>query len=103
MDDETGKTGEGDWHKLMELRQRLDKIDSQIVRLLEVRAGLVRSVAEHKKERSISIIQKEREEEIMKKLEGYSMDTGLDKEFLQDIFMRIIEESKKEQKRIVKE
>lgn len=101
MDDETGKTREEDWHKLMELRQRLDEIDSQIVRLLEVRAGLVRSVAEHKKERSISIIQKEREEEIMKKLEDYSISTRLDKEFLQDIFMRIIEESKKDQKRIL--
>ena len=86
---------------LDEFRQMLNSIDYQIVRFLEQREEIVACIAQYKKERKISIIQKEREEYMMKKLEGYSQESGLDKNFLKDIFTRIIEESKKKQEGVI--
>lgn len=86
---------------LDELRQMLNAIDYQIVRLLEQREEIVEGVAQYKKKTKISIIQKEREEYMMKKLEGYSQESRLDKNFLRDIFTRIIEESKKKQEGVI--
>ena len=86
---------------LEEFRQMLNAIDYQIIQFLEQREEIVESIAQYKKERKISIIQKEREEYMMKKLEGYSQESGLDKNFLKDIFTRIIEESKKKQEGVI--
>ena len=96
MDKYTGKCT-----NLDEFRQMLNTIDYQIVMLLEQREEIVEGVAQYKKKTKISILQKEREEYMMEKLEGYSQESGLDKDFLKDIFTRIIEESKKKQEVVI--
>ncbi|MEA3514068.1 MAG: chorismate mutase [Nanoarchaeota archaeon] len=86
---------------LEEFRQMLDTIDYKIVMLLEQREEIVERIAKYKKNTQISIIQKEREEYMMKKLEENSKESRLDKNFLRDIFTRIIEESKKKQEGVI--
>lgn len=50
---------------LSELRERIDGIDRQFVALLNRRAGIVRSIGEIKKSRSLEVVDPQREEQVL--------------------------------------
>ena len=75
---------------LDELRQEIDKIDEQIVRLLNQRMTIAKHVAEYKKENNVAVHDNGRESEILAKVgEKY-----------QDIYREIFKVSKSLQKKI---
>lgn len=52
---------------LDELRNEIDKIDSEIINLLQDRMQIVINIAKYKKENGIPVFDKERENEVIKK------------------------------------
>ena len=74
---------------LLELRQKIDKVDLELLNALNQRAKLVMEVGKIKQKEQIEVLDRDREAELMKRLSEHN--TGpLDKEMLQDLFQSII-------------
>ncbi|MDP3918390.1 MAG: chorismate mutase [Nanoarchaeota archaeon] len=86
--------------ELKKVRENLDNIDQEIVLLLAKRLSLVKELAQYKAENNISMKDPDREKEILLKTSELGEKHNLRKEYVQDIFKRIIEESHNIQKEI---
>ena len=74
---------------LLELRQKIDKVDLELLNALNQRAKLVMEVGKIKQKEQIEVLDKGREATLMKRLSEHN--TGpLDEEMLQDLFQSII-------------
>ena len=74
---------------LLELRQKIDKVDLELLNALNQRAKLVMEVGKIKQKEKIEVLDKGRETALMKRLS--ELNTGpLDEEMLQDLFQSII-------------
>lgn len=51
-----------------DLRKEIDKLDDQIIALLDKRLDIVKQVKEYKKQHNIQVLDKSREEQILNKL-----------------------------------
>jgi len=76
---------------LKTIRQEINKTDEEIVKLLDKRFEIVKTVVAVKKQLGIPIFQKEREKEVISKVGNISKNS---KES-QNIFKKIINETKK--------
>lgn len=74
-----------------ELRKQIDKIDDEIIMLLVKRFEIVKLIGEHKQKHNLKVYDPEREKDIIQRLQS----NDLSKEFIEDIFNRIFQESKK--------
>jgi monofunctional chorismate mutase len=52
---------------LLSLRNEIDRIDSELVKLFEARMNCVLKVAEYKRKNSLEVLHKSREEEVIQK------------------------------------
>lgn len=86
---------EGD--ALGEFRQHIDSIDSRIVELLAERMEVARNIGRYKSQRGITIVQRNRYNELLQVAERRAESVGLSKEFILRIFSSIHEESVKSQ------
>lgn len=82
------------------LRKKINKIDEEIISLLVERVKIIKKIGEIKKEKGLEVFDKDREEEIIFKLKKKAEENGLNKDFVVDIYKKIIEESKKEQENV---
>jgi len=57
--------------RIHELRERIDKIDEKILKLLDERVEVAKKIGEIKRERNISITDTEREEVVLEQAKGY--------------------------------
>ena len=74
---------------LLELRQKIDKVDLELLNALNQRAKIVMEVGKIKQKEQIEVLDKGREAVLMKRLSEHN--TGpLDEEMLQDLFQSII-------------
>ena len=74
---------------LLELRQKIDKVDLELLNALNQRAKIVMEVGKIKQKEQIEVLDKGRETALMKPLSEHN--TGpLDEEMLQDLFQSII-------------
>ena len=74
---------------LLELRQKIDKVDLELLNALNQRAKLVMEVGKIKQKEQIEVLDKGRETALMKRLSEHN--TGpMDEEMLQDLFQSII-------------
>ena len=74
---------------LLELRQKIDKVDLELLNTLNQRAKIVMEVGKIKKKEQIEVLDKGREAALMNRLS--ENNTGpLDEEMLQDLFQSII-------------
>jgi chorismate mutase len=76
--------------ELSELRKEIDKIDYQLMPLLDQRAEIVKTMGELKKRYEIPIINGDREREILLKAEGFE-----NKGYIYSVFSKIFEESRR--------
>ncbi|MEO5896902.1 MAG: chorismate mutase [Vicinamibacterales bacterium] len=77
-----------------DLRQRIDWIDEQIVRLLNARAQCALEVGRHKKTAGLQIYQPAREKEVLQHVND--LNTGpLDDGAIKRLFERIIDEARR--------
>jgi len=79
--------------ELAELRNRIDELDEQIVKLLNARAQIVLDIKEVKRKKGLPIHDGKREEEVFEKI-GKISDGPLDEKTLRQIYQKIIEHLK---------
>ena len=85
---------------LSHLRSSIDEIDLQLLNLIERRLQIAESVAAHKKENNLGIIDSNREASLLKRIQSLSSDDLADLNV--DIFKAIIRASCKHQEKILK-
>ena len=81
------------------LRKEIDRIDENIIELLSKRKGVVKKIADIKRQENKSIVDKEREQEIIHRLKKLSKEKGLDENFIESIYKIIINNSRNEQEK----
>lgn len=81
------------------LRQDIDAIDAQIVSLLADRQHVVRHVAALKKTHNLPVYHPAREEDLISRRRQQAKDTGLDPDFIEEIYRTIIRRSRVAQTR----
>lgn len=73
---------------LEQLREKIDRIDSRIVALLEERVDLARKIGEAKRKHGLPIMDGEREQQVLIRV---TEKTRLNKGFVKRLFEHIIE------------
>ncbi len=83
------------------LRKEIDTIDDMILLLLNQRKELVREVGEWKKKKKIPVPDPLREKNIMQRVFNLLPETNLEKEFVEQLFQLLFEDSKRIQSGLV--
>ena len=83
---------------LLQLRQEIDEIDKQWVRLLAHRFEVGRQVGELKKSKNLPPVDLSREEAMFLRIEKLAKDAGLNPQLAQIILRSIIDETVKNHK-----
>lgn len=79
------------------LRNKIDRIDTKILRLLKKRLKLAKQVGKLKDAQGFEIEDRKREEEVYKSLKKNAQKFNIDPAFVVKIYERIIDQSKKAQ------
>ena len=82
---------------LNSLRNKIDKIDNEIIDLLNDRFDIVKEIGEYKKENNIPVEDKTREEIILQILDTKLSDSPYKKE-IKNIYKELFTQSKNKQK-----
>ncbi len=86
---------------IAEVRQEIDIIDQEIIRLLSVRFGYVREVVKYKDGSATSIEAKGRRDEVIETRRQWAKAAGLNPDAIGDIYDRLVEYFIAEEKKIV--
>ena len=86
-----------------EYRKKINKVDSEIIKLLAKRRDLSREIIRLKNENQSSIRDKTREKELLAHLTDLGKKEGLDSNFVKKVFHEIIDDSVKLQNKILKQ
>ena len=89
--------------ELNTLREKIDKLDQNIVEILNLRTDLVEEIAKFKLENNLTIFQLERWFEILYKRREQAINLGMDPKMVRDIFELIHKYSILIQSKIMKE
>ncbi len=82
---------------LNELRNRIDKIDDELLELLGRRMRVSRDIGRYKKEHAMPVLQARRYEELLERRAAQAVEMGMDREFMRTILQTIHEESIRQQ------
>jgi chorismate mutase/prephenate dehydratase len=82
---------------LKALRNEIDKIDQELVKLFEKRLDLVKEVKKYKQEHQLPILDKNREQEVISKNLEYLNNKDY-QEYLEEYMQSIMDIAKKSQK-----
>lgn len=85
---------------LEEQRNKIDKIDNQIVKLFEERMNTVVEIAKIKKENNMQIFDSSRENLVIEKVKSYLENKEIE-EYLKEFYLELMKISKKYQKEII--
>lgn len=88
--------------ELSEIRKQIDKIDKKLVEVIKERLDLIPCVAEFKLQNNINRLQKGREKEIIEKNRKTAEQVGINPDLIEDILKRMIKESHRIEKTIMK-
>lgn len=80
--------------ELEALRERIDTIDEQILRLVQERVRIVLEVGAYKRARGVSVYDPERERAMLERLASQAREP-LDRGTVRRIFERLIDESRR--------
>ena len=86
---------------ISDIRKHIDRIDNVIINALAERMSLMPDVAGYKKEKSMPIFDEKREIAIMGKLKKIAAEHGLDKGFVEEVFLSVFNEAKRIQDQII--
>ena len=84
--------------EINQLRNKIDSLDKEIVRLLAERMGVSALVAEYKIKNSMPVLDKAREEALLEKIAALSGDMS---EYTVNIYLEILKQSKAYQERLM--
>ncbi len=88
---------------LTQLRERIDKIDNELLELLARRMRVSRDIGQYKKEHAMPVLQAKRYEELLARRAVQAAELGMDREFMRTVFRAIHEESVRQQMEILGE
>jgi len=74
-------------------RKNIDRIDGEIIMLLEKRSRVVRNIGLIKKEAGISVYQPGRIEEVIRSRRAAAVRCGISPDMVEDLFRKVISES----------
>ena len=80
--------------QLAQLREAIDTVDAEILRLVASRVELVLSIAEYKRVQQMPVYDPDRERAVIDRLLGLA-PANLDPQLVRRIFERIIDESRR--------
>lgn len=83
--------------EMQALRERLDAIDHQIVALLSARQAEVERIVALKKAHNIPIYHPAREENLISRLRNQGRKAGLDPNYVEELYRRVLRQSRVEQ------
>lgn len=83
---------------LEELRTEIDKINAQLVELLAQRMHIAEEIAKYKKANNLSVHAPERERQVIENVKILAKKNGLNEKFIEDLFRKIIEQTKNMEK-----
>jgi len=86
---------------LEELRMQIDKLDDEVLQLMEQRMSVSEKIGTFKKEHNVTILQTNRWNELLKKRINIGLSKGLSEVFVQKIYSAIHEESIQHQKTVM--
>lgn len=86
---------------IKQLRQQIDQLDNELMGLLAKRMRVCREIGQYKKEHNIQVLQTTRYNEILDKRGVQGSLTGMDAQFVKQVFEHIHEESVRQQLEIV--
>ena len=78
--------------ELLEIREKIDAIDSQIVSLLADRFALTQRVGELKASHALNSLDSSREAQKLARIEALCEEQGLNAELVTGLFVKIMEE-----------
>lgn len=80
-------------NQLEALREKIDNLDQELIEILATRSKLIEKIGEYKKENNVTVFQLERWNEIMKTRPEWGEQSQLAKEFIQELYRVIHDES----------
>ena len=83
------------------LRQQIDRIDDELLELLDKRMRVAREIGQYKKEHSMPVIQAGRYNDLMQRRVNSAQEMGMSGEFMKSVLAAIHEESVRQQIEIV--
>ena len=86
---------------LDDLRREIDRVDEELVRLLNERARSVCEVGRLKKEQGVEVYQPDREKEVLAHVRDSAADGPLGPDAVARLFERIIDESRRLERLVV--
>ena len=86
---------------LNKLRDKIDKVDSELLELLHMRMNIVNEIGLTKKENNVTPLQISRMDAVMKNRAELGQKLGLDEKYVEDIFHVIHTESVRQQTKIM--
>ena len=89
--------------ELSEIRNRMDEIDSSMMKLLRERMDLMPLVAEYKKANGLEIFDPVREGKIIESKKEMAKEFGVSEDLVEEIFRKIMDESREVQKKKLNE
>lgn len=84
-----------------EIRKHIDRLDTVIITTLAERMSLMPEIAELKKKLHVPIFQEKREQQIMRNLLKIAEEHGLDKGFVEEVFLSVFNEAKRIQHKLI--
>jgi len=88
-------------HKLEELRGEIDRLDQELLNILEDRMKVAAGIGQCKKDNGVTILQPARWDQIISKYLAEGQSKGLSDEFIRKLFMAIHQESINTQTKIM--
>lgn len=83
---------------MKQIRQQIDIIDKAVIKLLAKRIKLAVKLGKFKKKEGLPVLDKKREEEMLKKLEKQAKNAGIGSKFISKLYKEIFKKSRRVQK-----
>lgn len=75
-------------------RQEINQIDEELINLLEKRFTVTKAIGEFKKENNIPVLNKNREQEIVEKIQALDLDN---EKFIIELYLQLMKIAKDQQ------
>jgi len=85
-----------------EIRNQIDQIDQEIIRLFAQRSDYVHEIVKYKSDEE-SVIAKDRKELVIKQRSEWAEAEGLDKKTFEDIYVRLLQQNISEELLLLQE
>ena len=82
---------------LQELRQQIDKVDTDLLDLYNKRMSISREIGKYKKEHSMPVVQENRYDDLIKSRVSAAVQMGMSADFMKTVLQAIHEESVRQQ------